>query len=122
MTQYARLHLFQGYGVELEYMIVDRDTLQIKSIADELLKHELHEYGSDFENGVITWSNELVTHVVELKSTKPEVDFDLLKREFHENITKINCNSQNGMPCCCPRPPIRSWIRQGNKTMAARQQ
>ena len=34
------LHLFQAFGVELEYMIVDRDTLAIKSIADELIKSE----------------------------------------------------------------------------------
>lgn len=87
-----RLHLFQGYGVELEYMIVDRDTLSTKPIADELLKHELGHYGSDFENGIVTWSNELVLHVIELKSTKPEVDFDSLERAFVENINRINAN------------------------------
>ena len=31
-------HLFDGFGVELEYMIVDKNTLQVKAIADELLK------------------------------------------------------------------------------------
>lgn len=41
MTQPPRLHLFQAYGVELEYMIVDSDTLNVRPIADELLKHEL---------------------------------------------------------------------------------
>jgi len=85
-----RLHLFQGYGVELEYMIVDRDTLSTKPIADELLKHELGHYGSDFENGIVTWSNELVLHVIELKSTKPEPDFDSLERAFVENVKRIN--------------------------------
>jgi gamma-glutamyl:cysteine ligase YbdK (ATP-grasp superfamily) len=90
MNQPPRIHLFQGYGVELEYMIVDRDTLQVKSITDELLKHELGEYGSDFENGMITWSNELVLHVVELKSTKPELDFVALRTKFAENVTSIN--------------------------------
>ena len=64
-----RYHLFQGFGVELEYMIVDRDTLAVKPIADEVFKHELGLYGSDFENGIVTWSNELVLHVMELKST-----------------------------------------------------
>jgi gamma-glutamyl:cysteine ligase YbdK (ATP-grasp superfamily) len=85
-----RYHLFQGYGVELEYMIVDRDTLSIKPIADELLKHELGSYGSDFENGIVTWSNELVLHVIELKSTKPESDFDALETAFTENVKGIN--------------------------------
>jgi gamma-glutamyl:cysteine ligase YbdK (ATP-grasp superfamily) len=85
-----RYHLFQGYGVELEYMIVDRNTLSVKPIADELLKHELGSYGSDFENGIVTWSNELVLHVIELKSTKPESDFDVLEAAFTENVKRIN--------------------------------
>ncbi|WP_276366425.1 glutamate-cysteine ligase family protein [Chryseolinea sp. H1M3-3] len=90
MTQPPRIHLFQGYGVELEYMLVDRDTLQIKPITDELLKHELGEYGGDFENGIVTWSNELVLHVVELKSTKPEHDLAALEIKFAENVKRIN--------------------------------
>jgi carboxylate-amine ligase len=90
MDQPPRIHLFQGYGVELEYMIVDRDTLQVKSITDELLKHELGEYSSDFENGMITWSNELVLHVVELKSTRPELDLVALRSKFAENVISIN--------------------------------
>ena len=85
-----RYSLFQGYGVELEYMIVDRDTLMIKPIADELLKHELGSYGSDYENGIVTWSNELVLHIIELKSSKPENDFDALEKGFVENIVRIN--------------------------------
>jgi gamma-glutamyl:cysteine ligase YbdK (ATP-grasp superfamily) len=90
MNQPSRIHLFQAYGVELEYMIVDKDTLAVRPIADELLKKELGEYGSDFENGIVTWSNELVLHVVELKSTRPESNFNGLQRAFHENIRRIN--------------------------------
>ncbi|MBA4054272.1 MAG: glutamate--cysteine ligase, partial [Marivirga sp.] len=90
MTQPSRIHLFQGYGVELEYMLVDRDTLNIKPITDELLKHVLGNYGSDVENGMVTWSNELVLHVVELKSTRPESNFPDLENEFAENIRRIN--------------------------------
>ncbi len=90
MTQPSRLHLFQAFGVELEYMIVDRDTLKIKPITDELLKHELGQYGSDVEKGIVSWSNELVLHVVELKSTNPESDLPILMTEFAENIKYIN--------------------------------
>jgi carboxylate-amine ligase len=90
MTQPSRIHLFQGYGIELEYMIVDRDTLQIKPITDELLKQKLGDYGSDYENGIVTWSNELVLHVVELKSTKPENNFNALENAFAENVKQIN--------------------------------
>lgn len=90
MTQPSRIHLFQGYGVELEYMIVDRETLQIRPITDELLKRKLGEYGSDYENGMVTWSNELVLHVIELKSTKPENNFNALENAFAENVKQIN--------------------------------
>jgi gamma-glutamyl:cysteine ligase YbdK (ATP-grasp superfamily) len=90
MDQPPRLHLFQGYGVELEYMLVDRDTLQIKPLTDELLKTRLGSYGSDFENGLVSWSNELVLHVVELKSTQPEHDFVALEGAFAENVREIN--------------------------------
>jgi len=90
MSQPSRLHLFQAYGIELEYMIVDRDTLAVKPITDELLKHELGAYGSDYENGIVTWSNELVLHVIELKSTKPEINFNALENAFADNIKKIN--------------------------------
>src|SRR5262245_16606836 len=32
------LHLFEGTGIELEYMIVDAESLSVKPVADELLK------------------------------------------------------------------------------------
>lgn len=90
MTHPSRIHIFQGYGIELEYMLVDKDTLSVKPVTDELLKHELGEYGSDFENGIVTWSNELVMHVVEIKSTEPESNFNALENGFAENVKKIN--------------------------------
>jgi gamma-glutamyl:cysteine ligase YbdK (ATP-grasp superfamily) len=90
MSQPTRIHLFQGYGIELEYMIVDKDSLAVKPITDDLLKAELGEYGSDFENGMVTWSNELVLHVVELKSTNPESNFSELENAFGDNIRRIN--------------------------------
>jgi carboxylate-amine ligase len=90
MIQPSRIHLFQGYGVELEYMIVNKESLAIMPIADNLLKHELGEYGSDFENGMLTWSNELVLHVIELKSTRPESNFNALEHAFADDIQRIN--------------------------------
>lgn len=90
MNHPPRIHLFQGFGIELEYMLVDKDTLSVKPITDDLLKHELGEYGSDFENGIVTWSNELVLHVIELKSTQPELNFNALENGFAENVKRIN--------------------------------
>jgi carboxylate-amine ligase len=119
--------LFQGYGVELEYMLVDRDTLEIKPITDELLKHVLGEYGSDVENGIVTWSNELVLHVVELKSTKPESNFSALDLAFAENIKRINSILQqwNTMlmpgaahPFMDPLKETKLWPHENNEVYA----
>lgn len=90
MSLPSRLHIFQAFGIELEYMIVDRETLNIRPIADELLRTQLGEYGGDFENGVVTWSNELVLHVIEMKSTRPESDFPALLLAFNENVKRVN--------------------------------
>lgn len=82
--------IFDVYGVELEYMIVDRDTLAVKAVADELLKKVAGKYVSDFENGEVDWSNELVNHVLEIKTHKPAVSLIGLDAEFSKNIKQIN--------------------------------
>ena len=127
MNQPPRIHLFQGYGVELEYMLVDRDTLEIKPITDDLLKHVLGEYGSDVENGIVTWSNELVLHVVELKSTKPEINFPALEVAFVENVKRINAILErwNTMlmpgaahPFMDPLKETKLWPHENNEVYA----
>ncbi len=124
MQQPPRIHLFQGFGIELEYMLVDCDTLQVKPITDDLLKHELGEYGSDFENGIVTWSNELVMHVVELKSTNPELNLNGLEHAFAENIRRINSilSGWNAMlmptaahPFMNPQVETKLWTHENNE-------
>ncbi|MEQ9424648.1 MAG: glutamate-cysteine ligase family protein [Cyclobacteriaceae bacterium] len=85
-----RFHLFQVYGIELEYMIVDRDSLEVKPIADQLIKGELGEIGDEVVRGEVTWSNELVMHVIELKCSEPTADLFKLQQAFEENIKYIN--------------------------------
>lgn len=127
MTQPSRIHLFQGYGVELEYMLVDRDTLRIQPITDELLKQQLGHYGGDYENGMVTWSNELVLHVVELKSTRPESNFTALENEFVSNISQINglLSPWNAMlmptaahPFMNPLEETKIWPHENNEVYA----
>ena len=84
------LHLFEGYGVELEYMIVQRDNLQVLPITDQLIYEEVGAYLSDVEFGDIAWSNELVLHVVELKTQEPADSLQGLQKKFQEHVRKIN--------------------------------
>jgi carboxylate-amine ligase len=78
------LHLFEGYGIELEYAIVDRGDLHVRPICDLLLAEASGELGaSQAERGTIDWSNELCLHVVELKTAGPAPDLtDALAEAF----------------------------------------
>lgn len=84
------IHLFEAVGVELEYMIVQRDGLGVMPVADEIIRAVASEYTSDVERGSITWSNELVLHVIEFKTTDPARSFNGLCEAFQANVRDVN--------------------------------
>lgn len=90
MSSAEPFHLFQAFGVELEYMIVDAQSLDVRPITDRVLQAVAGEITSDFVDGEITWSNELTAHVIELKTTDPARSFDHLPRAFHDSAQRIN--------------------------------
>ncbi|WP_297698578.1 glutamate-cysteine ligase family protein [uncultured Fibrobacter sp.] len=88
MTNYK---LWQRYGIEMEYMIVDRDTLDVLPRADVPLgKDKNGEQLSDVEHGPIGLSNELVSHVLEFKCAEPVDSLKHLGKTFHHEILKAN--------------------------------
>ncbi|HET8859282.1 carboxylate-amine ligase [Marivirga sp.] len=82
--------LFECIGIELEYMIVNRNTLMPAPISDQLILKKLGHITDELENGTISWSNELVLHVLELKTTDPMPEVKGLAQDFHKNIIEIN--------------------------------
>lgn len=82
--------LFEVTGVELEYMIVDRNTLAVRPECDSLLKEVAGKITSGYENGEIAWSNELVNHVVELKTNGPALTLIGAADQFYKNVQEIN--------------------------------
>lgn len=90
MSNVSRLHLFEAFGIELEYMIVDIETLNVKPIADEVFKALTGEYIGEVNLGSVSWSNELALHVLELKCTKPVSDLVQLNQDFQEAIEQMN--------------------------------
>lgn len=85
------LHLFEALGVELEYMIVDAETLDVKPICDEVLKAVAGKIVDNVDRpGGVTWSNELVLHVLELKATRPLPTLKGAAAEFHKNVRAVN--------------------------------
>jgi carboxylate-amine ligase len=86
----SSIHLFGGYGVELEYMIADKKSLSVKPIADKIIYDVMGEFVSDVEFKETAWSNELVLHVIEIKTNGPRKDLKKLDELFSQNVKDIN--------------------------------
>ena len=71
------LAAFRAFGLELEYMVVRRDTLEVAPIAERVLPRQ-------------NWSNELVAHVVELKNPSPTPDLAALAASLQEEVRAMN--------------------------------
>jgi carboxylate-amine ligase len=94
-------HLFERFGVELEYMVVDRDSLAVKPVVDRLLQAAAKLPGAKVESesepgwpdevslGPISLSNELTAHVLEFKATEPTPQLHGVSSLFADAIKKI---------------------------------
>jgi gamma-glutamyl:cysteine ligase YbdK (ATP-grasp superfamily) len=90
MRDAVPLHAFAGYGIELEYMIVDRQTLAVMPIADALLQRASGSTLSEVDRGRFGWSNEIVLHLVELKNAHPGPTLEPLTAGFQAEVNAIN--------------------------------
>lgn len=90
MNPRPALQLFEALGVELEYMIVAADTLDVRPITDRVMHDVAGEYVGEWEQGAISWSNELALHVIELKTTDPAPAPAGLAAAFQDNVCQIN--------------------------------
>jgi gamma-glutamyl:cysteine ligase YbdK (ATP-grasp superfamily) len=84
------LPLFEGLGIELEYMIVDRETLSVLPVADELLRDASGECVDEIERGPLCWSNEMALHLVELKTNGPVSSLSGLAGTFSGDVRRID--------------------------------
>ena len=84
------LHAFAAYGVELEYMIVDRETLAVRPMADALLRDDSGAVVNELPRGHLGWSNELTLHLIELKNRAPDPDLPALATPFQAEVQEIN--------------------------------
>ncbi|SDR80732.1 glutamate-cysteine ligase family protein [Gramella sp. MAR_2010_147] len=95
-------HLFEVYGIELEYMLVRQSNLEINPIVDKLFIEKNGSITSDIENDKIEWSNELVAHVVEMKTNGPTSDLSGLDILFSNNIKEMNAHLKKFDTCLLP--------------------
>src|SRR5688500_16436092 len=89
-TNNVSFPLFSVCGIELEYMIVNRETLNVMPIADQLIYEMANEYCNEVKLGPISCSNEFALHIIELKTNDPSKDLNITVNNFQENIHKIN--------------------------------
>lgn len=89
----SALPAFAGHGIELEYMIVDREHLGVRPLAPQLLRQD-GRVVREVRRGVLGWSNELMRHVMELKNIAPAPSLAGLPAAFHAEVREINARLQ----------------------------
>lgn len=82
--------LFDAVGIEIEYMIVQKQKLGVLPLAEKLLTLPEGNIGNEIEKGIINWSNELVAHVIEFKVAEPSTGFKGLDMEFQTQVNEVN--------------------------------
>ncbi|HXV61044.1 MAG TPA: glutamate-cysteine ligase family protein [Vicinamibacteria bacterium] len=128
MSRNDPLRLFEGYGVELEYILVRSEDLAVAPISDLVLRGIAGETVCEVEVDTISWSNELVMHLVELKNTHPSSTLAELGPLFAEHVRRMNrflepMNAQlmpsGAHPFMNPREETRLWPHEGSEIYQA---
>jgi gamma-glutamyl:cysteine ligase YbdK (ATP-grasp superfamily) len=113
------LGLFGGYGIEIEYMIVDRATLDVRPVCDALFEAAaggaVSGYAPDGDAGVVSWSNELALHVVELKTQGPAPSLDGLEVHFQDHVRRLDALLEP-MGCALLPTGMHPWMEPDRET------
>lgn len=83
------LSLFEGFGVEIEYMIVDDDSLDVRPYCDRVLAAAAGDITNEVQRGTVAWSNELCAHLIEIKTNGPAASLAALTDAFHRTLGDI---------------------------------
>lgn len=111
----APLHAFAGYGIEIEYMIVDNARLSVLPIADRLLHEARGSPGNEVDRGLLGWSNELVLHLIEIKNPQPVAALDALPAAFQSEVRHINAMLRAHGACLMPGA-MHPWMDPKRET------
>lgn len=101
--------LMKAIGIEIEFMIVDKKTLAVKGVADELMRAASGSYATDIETGPIAWSNELPLHLIELKTNGPVDSLSGKAALFRAEVARIN-EFLDGMGATLMPTAMHPWM------------
>ncbi|MHB8987718.1 MAG: carboxylate-amine ligase [Desulfobulbia bacterium] len=85
----SRDGLFEKFGIELEYMLVRDDSLDVAPIADRILELAAGSITNEVERGIMAWSNELALHVVEIKNSTPVSGLPMLVEKLQHEVEEL---------------------------------
>lgn len=85
----SSLHLFEAFGVELEYMMVEADSLNVCPKVDKLFESIAGHSTSLVQGDKVDMDNELAAHVVELKNPVPTSSLMGLAVAFQKQIKDL---------------------------------
>jgi gamma-glutamyl:cysteine ligase YbdK (ATP-grasp superfamily) len=114
-TPGAALSAFEAFGIELEYMLVDRESLAVLPAADALLRGASGDDSGEVERGLLGWSNELVLHVAEIKNRRPERNLQALAAAFQVEVGAIN-DSLRAMDARLMPTAMHPWMDPAAET------
>jgi glutamate---cysteine ligase / carboxylate-amine ligase len=106
---------FEAFGVELEYMIVDAESLDVRPVADRLMAEVAGDFVAEVEFGPLAWSNELALHVLELKTNGPARTLEGLGAGFHDEVRRAN-DALAGMGCRLLPGGMHPWMDPHRET------
>ena len=105
---------FSVLGIELEYAIVGRQSLDVAPLAPGLLA-TLACRGDDATAGALGWSHELVAHVVELKNAVPLPAAALAPAPFAAAVRSANEALAADEACLLPTG-MHPWMDPARET------
>jgi len=85
----SKYPLLSVVGIEIEYMLVDTNTLNISPCSDIILSALAGTVVDEITLGDIAISNELVMHVLEFKNASPQVPNAPLVKQFQSTIEQL---------------------------------
>lgn len=107
--------LFSRCGVEIEYAVVHKESLDVRPVVDELFDNVAGSFDG-FEHDDITWSNELVNHVLEMKLTEPAKSLDEVAARFQSDIQYANAKLA-ALDCRLLPTGMHPWMDPATETV-----